>query len=111
MKGIFFKIRIVLRIIQSLLLRCGEYTTFLQEGEENVDYQTGIFVDIFPLDRYPEGKMRQLKYRISDEISLAYEGICSAKGQHSRQSVLSDHADVYEGKRRGEEKKNTVKPY
>lgn len=28
-----------------------EHTTFLQSGEENAKYHTGIFIDVFPMDR------------------------------------------------------------
>ena len=34
-------------------------TVFMQPFETNVDYHTGIFIDIFPLDRVPEGKWRR----------------------------------------------------
>lgn len=32
-----------------------DHTTFLQQGETPGDYHTGIFVDVFPIDRIPKG--------------------------------------------------------
>lgn len=40
-----------------------DHTTFLQSEEEAGRYHTGIFVDIFPADRIPEGKLAQAIYR------------------------------------------------
>lgn len=37
-------------------------TCFLQMEEERGRYHTGIFVDIFPVDRIPNGKMRRAVY-------------------------------------------------
>ena len=34
-----------------------EHTTFLQSEGENELYHTGIFIDIFPIDRIPDGKL------------------------------------------------------
>ncbi len=40
-----------------------DHTTFLQyEWERNL-YHTGIFVDIFPLDRFPKGKFKNLIFK------------------------------------------------
>lgn len=39
-----------------------DHTTFLQRKEEQGQYHTGIFVDVFPLDRRPEGKLRQMMF-------------------------------------------------
>lgn len=40
-------------------------TVFMQPFETNVDYHTGIFIDIFPLDRVPEGKWRRKMQMLS----------------------------------------------
>ena len=37
-------------------------TCFLQTKEESGKYHTGIFVDIFPVDRIPTGKIKRLLY-------------------------------------------------
>ena len=37
-------------------------TTFLQQGEASGKYHTGIFIDIMPADRFPEGKLPQKLY-------------------------------------------------
>lgn len=37
-------------------------TCFLQSGEKQGKYHTGIFVDIFPIDRIPVGKLRRTRY-------------------------------------------------
>lgn len=34
-------------------------TTFLQKGEENVKYHTGIFIDVFPMDRIANNRFLQ----------------------------------------------------
>lgn len=46
-------------------------TIFLQEGELEDEYYTGIFIDIFPIDRMPSGKLKRyifiwncLKYQL-----------------------------------------------
>lgn len=36
-----------------------DHTTFLQEKDLNMDYHTGIFVDIFPVDRMPTDPIRK----------------------------------------------------
>lgn len=36
-----------------------KHTTYLQESWEADQYHTGIFVDVFPIDRLPEGKLRR----------------------------------------------------
>ena len=40
-----------------------DHTTFLQEKWEAGRYHTGIFIDIFPIDRMPEGKLPRLLFR------------------------------------------------
>jgi len=40
-----------------------DHTTFLQEEGEAEKYHTGIFLDVFPLDRIPNGKWRRLLYK------------------------------------------------
>ena len=48
-----------------------DHTSFLQKGENKGDYHQGIFVDVFPIDRMPNGKFQRaffvwncLKYQI-----------------------------------------------
>lgn len=40
-----------------------DHTTFLQEEREAGKYHTGIFLDIFPLDRMPHGKLARKLYK------------------------------------------------
>jgi len=40
-----------------------EHTTFLQKQQEVGKYHTGIFVDIFPVDRMPKEVVRRLLFR------------------------------------------------
>lgn len=40
-----------------------DHTTFLQEEREAGKYHTGIFLDIFPLDRMPNGKLNRMLYK------------------------------------------------
>lgn len=39
-----------------------EHTTFLQSEREAGQYHTGIFIDIFPMDRKPNGKLAKYKF-------------------------------------------------
>lgn len=39
-----------------------DHTTFLQSEKEANAYHTGIFVDIFPIDRIPDGKVYRIFY-------------------------------------------------
>lgn len=56
----------------SFLKVMKEHTTFLEKGNENVSYHTGIYIDIFPLDRFPKGKFRQLKFKLDLVRYLIY---------------------------------------
>lgn len=40
-----------------------DHTTFIQDESEAGKYHTGIFLDIFPLDRIPYGKLNRAIYR------------------------------------------------
>ena len=40
-----------------------DHTTFLQEQREAGKYHTGIFLDVFPLDRMPAGRLPRAIYR------------------------------------------------
>lgn len=40
-----------------------DHTTFLQEEHESERYHTGIFLDIFPLDRMPNGKLKRMLFK------------------------------------------------
>ena len=40
-----------------------DHTTFLQEEREAGNYHTGIFLDVFPLDRIPAGKWQKRIYQ------------------------------------------------
>lgn len=39
-----------------------DHSTFLQDWSEAGRYHTGIFIDIFPIDRIPNGRLPRLKY-------------------------------------------------
>lgn len=41
-----------------------KHTTFLQKGEPKNQYHTGIFVDIFPIDRMPNGFLKRKIFQI-----------------------------------------------
>ena len=47
------------RFTQSFTKIRKDHTTFLQDRSEACAYHTGIFVDIFPIDRMPEGRLRR----------------------------------------------------
>ena len=38
-------------------------TTFLQDKKERGKYHTGIFIDVFPLDRIPNGKIKRMCFQ------------------------------------------------
>ena len=40
-----------------------DHTTFLQDIEEANAYHTGIFIDIFPIDRIPSGKVSRCIFK------------------------------------------------
>ena len=40
-----------------------DHTTFLQEEREAGKYHTGIFLDVFPLDRMPDGKLNRAFFK------------------------------------------------
>lgn len=40
------------------------HTTFWQEGENPNKYHTGIFVDVFPIDRIPNGKLQRKLFQL-----------------------------------------------
>lgn len=40
-----------------------DHTTFLQEEREAGKYHTGIFLDVFPLDRIPNGRLNRAVYK------------------------------------------------
>lgn len=49
-----------------------DHTTFLQQGEMPGLYHTGIFVDIFPIDRLPKGKIAKVVFEIRCMIYQLY---------------------------------------
>lgn len=51
------------RFSQSFTKIRKEHTTFMQMDSERNAYHTGIFVDIFPMDRIPNGKIKQLIFK------------------------------------------------
>lgn len=42
-----------------------DHTTFLQSKEEAGKYHTGIFLDVFPLDRIPKNKFDRIVYKLN----------------------------------------------
>lgn len=52
-----------------------EHSTFLQSEKEAGCYHTGIFIDIFPLDRVPTRKKQYLRF-CWYAISAVYQRIC-----------------------------------
>ena len=39
-----------------------DHTTFLQEADVGKQYHKGIFIDVFPIDRIPNGRISRLKF-------------------------------------------------
>ncbi len=50
------------RYVQSFTKIRKDHTTFLQEEMERGKWHTGIFVDVFPIDRIPRGRLAQKIY-------------------------------------------------
>lgn len=50
------------RFTQSFTKIRKDHTTFLQDEKEIGAYHTGIFVDIFPVDRIPDRKLRRMLF-------------------------------------------------
>lgn len=49
-----------------------EHTTFLECDSERGKYHTGIFIDIFPLDRVPEGRISRALYKLNCMLYQLY---------------------------------------
>ncbi len=49
-----------------------DHTTFLQFESERGKYHTGIFVDVFPIDRIPKGKLQRIVFRIDCMLYQLY---------------------------------------
>lgn len=49
-----------------------EHTTFLQYEWERNQYHTGIFVDIFPIDRFPKGKLNKKLFKFKCMLYQLY---------------------------------------
>lgn len=47
-------------------------TTYQMKVDFGKKYYQGIFVDIFPIDRFPEGKLQQLRFRIDCMLYQLY---------------------------------------
>ncbi|HPW76602.1 MAG: LicD family protein [Candidatus Omnitrophica bacterium ADurb.Bin292] len=45
-----------------------DHTCFLQKGERANAYHNGIFVDIFPIDRLPNGKMKRFVFKLNCKL-------------------------------------------
>ena len=50
------------RFTQSFTKIRKDHTTFLQDESEACAYHTGIFVDVFPIDRMPSGRFRRVLF-------------------------------------------------
>ena len=58
--------------VQSFTKIRKEHTTFLQYEWEKDKYHTGIFVDIFPIDRMPEGKVKLAVFQLKCMLYQLY---------------------------------------
>lgn len=43
-------------------------TTFIEESAKNLEINHGIFIDVFPLDGYPDNRFRQLLFEVKKRI-------------------------------------------
>lgn len=58
------------RYMQTFCKVRKDHTTFLQDEIEKNRYHTGIFVDIFPVDRISDNKIKQLLYKLNGVLYL-----------------------------------------
>ena len=61
-------------------------TTFIEEGMRHLDIHHGIYIDIFPLDNFPDGKLQQLALRCKLKVlgSLQFCGYKNNMGWRKR---------------------------
>lgn len=51
-------------------------TTFIEKTLSNIDINHGVYIDIFPLDGYPEGVARRLAFHVRERILKAAVAGC-----------------------------------
>ena len=50
-----------------------KHTDFItSEEEKTVRYHTGIFIDIFPGDKYPDGKVERIEFYVNAALNLLF---------------------------------------
>lgn len=54
-------------------------TTFLETGMAHLTMNHGIYIDIFPLDGYPEGKLQQLCFDLRKKV-FGWKQYCALRG-------------------------------
>ncbi len=87
-----------------------EHTAFVQQGEENANYHLGIFVDIFPIDRMPNGKLKRLifTYRCM-KYQLFTREFVPPKGSFAEKAVSAVLLAMYPTEKRMEARKKLLK--
>lgn len=87
-----------------------DHTTFLQEEWERGLYHTGIFIDIFPVDRIPNGFLPRLLFRWN---SLCYllltREFVPPKGNLLVKTVAGVVLSIYQGEKRQNKRKKLGK--
>ena len=58
-----------------------DHTTFLQDEWEIGNHHTGIFLDVFPIDRIPNGKRNRAVFKARCILPAADPGVCAAEGK------------------------------
>lgn len=48
-------------------------TTFIEEGVQHLDINHGIYIDIFPIDGYPNGKIQQKVLRLQYKVCIWFQ--------------------------------------
>lgn len=89
-----------------------DHTTFLQQGEQNVSYHTGIFVDIFPIDCVPNGFIqRKLRiFRVMRYLLYTREfAPSSEKGSRLERIMSGVFLKLVPAKRRGKARRKLLR--
>ncbi len=87
-----------------------DHTAFVQQGEENVNYHVGIFVDVFPIDRMPNGKLNRMFFTFRCmKYQLFTREFIPPKGNFAEKAVSAVLLAVYPAKKRPEARKKLLK--
>ena len=86
------------------------HTTFIQEEWEAGLYHTGIFVDVFPVDRIPDGRIKRALFHWNCMQHLLYtRGFIPPKGNRLQKTVAGALLLLVTGERRETRRRRLLK--